>query len=182
MAEDFDDQALIRRITAGDRQAMRSFYERYSGPLQKFVALRLADSFEAADIVQEAMLEVWRNADRFEGRSSVKSWLFNIARNKAVDRIRQKSRAPLGDPDMEAPDEAPDPLAVTQALQEAAQLKACMAELRAEHRAVLHLAFFQDLAYAEIAEIEGCPVGTVKTRIHHAKKLLMHCLAKSRTG
>ncbi len=182
MTDGSDDRALIDRIAGGDKRAMRAFYERHSGSLQKFVALRLADPFEAADIVQEAMLEVWRGAGRFEGRSSVKSWLYNIARNKAVDRIRQKSRTPLGEPDAEVPDEAPDPLAVTEALEEAARLKACMAELRAEHRAVLHLAFFQDLAYAEIAEIENCPVGTVKTRIHHAKRLLMHCLAKLSEG
>jgi len=105
---------------------------------------------EASDIVHETMLEVWRRADRFQGRSSLKSWMFSIARNKSIDKNRKLSR-------LSYTDDVPE---------------------MAAHRRMIHLAFYEDLSYREIAEIEGCPIGTVKTRILHAKKLLMRKLAR----
>ena len=155
---------------------MKALYERHSDPLHRFLQSRLRDPFEAADVMQETFLEVWRSAARFEGRSSVRTWIFGIGRNKAVDRIRRGSREVVTEPDDSLPDQSPDPEAVAVAASDAARLRGCIGRLGPSHRAAIQLAYFQDLPYAEIAAVEGVPVGTVKTRIMHAKRLLMHCL------
>ena len=86
------DLALMSRIAADDKTAMRDLYEAYSPNLTNFVKNWLYDPTQAADLVHETMLEVWRNAKRFEGRSSLKSWIFSIARNKSIDTNRRGAR------------------------------------------------------------------------------------------
>jgi RNA polymerase sigma-70 factor, ECF subfamily len=176
-----DDATLIARIgSAGDKAAMKALYERHSDALYRFLRARLGDPFEASDVMQETFLEIWRAANRFEGRSAARTWIFGIARNKAVDRMRRGSRTVTGDPDDTVPDVAPNPEAVAVAASDAARLRDCMGRLSDTHRSAIHLAFWRELPYGEIAEIEGVPVGTIKTRILHAKRLLMHCLASFR--
>ncbi len=173
------DMALVQRIAAGDKTAMRELYETHAGPLGSFVRNWLADPNQAADLVHETMLVVWKNAHKFEGRSSLKSWIFSIARNKSIDSNRKNSRMTYTD---EVPETADDQMGADDLLaaaQNAAGLRAAMRELSENHRRVLHLAFFEDLKYHEIAEIEGCPTGTVKTRIMHAKKKLAQTVKKN---
>lgn len=178
-----NDAELLERIGQGDRTAMKSLYERHQAPLYHFIRARLGDAFEAADVMQEAFLEVWRTASRYEGRSSVKTWIYGIARNKAVDRIRKSSRVMLRDtPDETVPDDSPSAQAVMEATGDASRLRICMAKLAEAQRTAIRLAFFDDLSYPEVAEVEGVPVGTIKTRIHHAKKLLMHCLTRGQSA
>ncbi|MEP3891003.1 MAG: sigma-70 family RNA polymerase sigma factor [Hellea sp.] len=172
------DLSLVHKIAAGDHAAMKHVYELYSGPLFSFVKNWLADPHEASDIVHETMLEVWRRADRFQGRSLLKSWIFSIARNKSIDRNRKSSRMSYTDEVPEVVDDLPGPMDVLEMSQDAAALKACVMNLSETHRRMIHLAFYEDLSYGEISKIEGCPIGTVKTRILHAKKLLMRDLAK----
>lgn len=171
-----DDLALLRRIGAGDRTAMRALYEAHSDALHRFLASRLGDAFEAADVAQDTFLEVWRRPGRFEGRSSFRTWLFGVARNKAIDRIRKSARTYLAESDDDAADDAPNPEDVAVAASDAARVRACIERLSDAHRSAIHLAFYGELRYDEIAEIEQAPVGTIKTRILHAKRLLMHCL------
>jgi RNA polymerase sigma-70 factor (ECF subfamily) len=176
-----DDASLISAIGArGDKAAMKALYERHSDALYRFLRARLGDPFEAADVMQETFLEIWRAAARFEGRSAPRTWMFGIARNKAIDRMRRGAREVTSEPDDSAPDDAPNPEAVVAAASDAARVRECMGRLSDTHRSAIHLAFWRELPYGEIAEIEGVPVGTVKTRILHAKRLLMHCLASFR--
>ena len=171
------DLSLVRNIAAGDQAAMKQLYELHSGPLFHFVKNWLADPHEASDIVHETMLEVWRRADRFQGRSSLKSWIYSIARNKSIDKNRKSSRLSYTDDMPDTADDEANPLEALELSQDAVHLKDCIAKLSETHRRMIHLAFYEDLSYREICEIEGCPVGTVKTRILHAKKLLMRDLA-----
>jgi len=173
-----NDTDLLRRVGAGDRAALKALYERYSDPLHKFVRYRMRDPFEAGDVVQEVFIEIWRSAGRFEGRSAPRTWIFGIARNKAADRMRRGAREDTAsEPGAEIADEAPDPEALVAAASDAARLRACIAKLSDTHRSAIHLAYYEELPYGEIAAIDGVPVGTVKTRIMHAKRLLLHCLA-----
>lgn len=169
----------LARIALGDKAAMKALYTEYAADLTRFLAVKVGDPVEAADLVHETMLEVWRHAERYEGRGSLRAWIYSIARNKAVDRIRKARRHVLTDETPEQPDGTPDPAALLSASEDAQRLRTCVEKLSPAHRAVIHLAFFEELTYEEIAEIEGCPVGTVKTRIFHAKKLLMHCVMKA---
>lgn len=177
MAAEEADTELIKRIARKDKAALKAFYDRHYDGLVRFISAQSKDPVEAADIAQDAMLAVWQTADRFAGRSAVKSWLYSIARNKAIDRGRKLARMELTADEQDQADDAPDAAAVIAAAQDAAQVQACIEKLSDSHRRVIHLAFFDELPYAEIGEVEGAAVGTIKTRIHHAKKLLMHCLS-----
>lgn len=177
---DTSDDALIRQIERGDKAAMRLLYERHASDLTAFVRNRLNDPVEAADVVQDTFLEVWTRAARFQAKSSVRSWMYSIARNKAVDRIRKLSRLIVSEPDETLPDDAPDAVAVIANAEDAERVRQCLDDLSDAQRAAVTLSFYDEMTYREIAEIEGVSEGTVKTRIFHAKKLLMRCLSRTR--
>jgi len=173
------DAELLGLVAQGDQSALKQLYDRYAAHLNSFVQNYLADPQEAADIVHEAMLDVWRSAERFRGSSTVKSWMFSIARNKAIDRNRKGARTVLGEADVEIADDAPDPHKTLEAFQDAERVRVCIEGLNASQKSAIHLAFYEDLSYSQIAEIEKCPTGTVKTRIMAAKAALMRCLQQS---
>lgn len=172
------DGPALARIAARDMSGMRDIYVAHADIVRRYVRSRVRDDFEAADIVHDTMLAVWRNAASFQKRASVRTWILSIARNKTLDHIRKQSRVTLSEPDEDIPDGDPDAETVIGAAQDAARVRACISELSEAHRAAVHLAFFEDMTCAEIAEVEQVPAGTIKTRIHHAKKLLMRCLQR----
>ena len=173
-----EDRVLIARIANGDKAAMRHLYERHHDALNGFVRARSGDNGLAADVVQDAMLDVWRGAGRYKGTATVKTWIFTIARNKMVDRLRQSARLQFTDDVPETVDDAPGPEAAAAAAQEARRLRACLEKLKDVQRSIVQLAFFEGFTYPEIAAVEGIPTGTVKTRIFHAKQSLMRCLGR----
>ena len=83
------DQQLLLEIAVGSQSAMEQLYQNFESRLYHFALNRLHDNFEAADVVNEVMLQVWRGAGRFQGRSKVSTWIFGIAHNKIVDRLRK---------------------------------------------------------------------------------------------
>lgn len=172
-----DDRTLLGRIARGDKGAMKRLYERHNAGLLAFIESRLRDPVEAFDVAQDTFLDVWRSAARHEDRSSVKTWIFSIARNKTIDRFRKRGREIPLDEDFDPPDVTPNAQAVIEAASDAAQVRICIDKLTAAHARAIRLAFYEDMGYAEIAELEQVPEGTIKTRIFHAKKLLMQCLA-----
>lgn len=173
---DPDLNALIQRMARRDMAAFEAFYRALEKPLFRFLASRLNDPFACADLLHEVFLDVWNGAARFEGRATVKSWVFGIAYRKVMDHFRKQGRFTT-DADMpEQEDDSPDALTCLAAAQDAAHLHACLDGLKPEHRAAIELTFFQDMGYREIAEVLDVAEGTVKTRVFHAKKLLMHCL------
>lgn len=178
MATTDDDQMLIDLVASGDREAMRQLYERHYQGLFAFLRGRGADSNLANDTAQETMLQVWRSAEKFSGKSSVKTWIYTIGRNKLVDGQRKSTRLTLVDEMPDTADPAPNPEALLLAANEAGRVRACLAKLKPEHRTALRLAFFEDFSYEDISSLEDVPVGTVKTRIFHAKKLLLRCLER----
>jgi RNA polymerase sigma-70 factor (ECF subfamily) len=129
--------------------------------------------------MHEVFLEVWRSAARFAGQSAVRTWMFAIARYKSIDVHRRSASVVIGGMDAALPDEAPGPHAVLEATSDAANLRACISQLSECQRSAIHLAFYEELAYDEIAAIEGVPVGTIKTRIHYAKRLLKRRLQET---
>ena len=171
-----DDATLLRRIASGDRDALAAFYRRHERGLYRFILSRLNDPAEASDLLHDVFLEVWRVADRFEGRSKVTTWLFGIAWRRAVDRHRARARLAPSDDLPDAEDDAPAGEACLLAAEESEHVRHCMGTLKPDHRAAIGLAFWEDLSYREIAAVTGAPEGTVKTRVFHAKRLLLHCL------
>ncbi|MEM9913288.1 MAG: sigma-70 family RNA polymerase sigma factor [Pseudomonadota bacterium] len=173
-----DDKELIKSIGSGDKSALRELYLRYNGPIYAFLMSRCNNAELCSDCVQDTMLNVIRSASQFSGKASVKTWLFTIARNKLVDALRKRGRLTLVEEFPEHEDSAPNPEAAAVAAQERDRLRSCIDKLSDTHRVAIRLAFFEELTYPEIAEIEDVPVGTIKTRIFHAKQALMKCLEK----
>jgi len=146
--------------------------------LNSFVRNWLANPHDASDVVSEGMIEVWKNAARYEGRSALKSWIFSIARNKSIDLNRKGARISYTDQVPDSADLSRDAVEHLAASQNANVIKQALEMLSPPHRRAIHLAFFEDMTYAQIADIEACPVGTIKTRILHAKKRLMREVVK----
>ncbi|HEC20710.1 MAG TPA: sigma-70 family RNA polymerase sigma factor [Gammaproteobacteria bacterium] len=174
-----NDNEMLETIAAGDEKAMQRFFMQYANDVYRFLMGRCGDSTLASDILNAVMLDVWRQADRFQGRSKVTTWLMGIARHKLIDHYRREQRHQHEALDVTM---SIDPAPVSEQLVAAAQhadwVKHCIERLGGLQRDIVHLAFYQDMAYPEIAEIVECPVGTVKSRMFHAREALRRCLEK----
>ncbi|MCR4333003.1 MAG: sigma-70 family RNA polymerase sigma factor [Sulfuricaulis sp.] len=170
--------SLLTRIASGNETALREFYQAFHGRVYAFAIKRLRDPADAADVLNEVMLEVWRSAARYEGRSRALTWVLGITHHKTIDNLRRRKNYPQDELDVEIEDEnSPTALDALAGAEDAAQLRRCLEGLSDAHRLIVHLAFFEDLPYEEIAKVADCPIGTVKTRMFHAKRRLKRCLA-----
>jgi RNA polymerase sigma-70 factor (ECF subfamily) len=126
------------------------------------------------------MMEVWRQAGRFEGRSSVNTWVFSIAHHRAVSRFRKRRESALDDDHAATiADEAPMPDQRAQSSGMSRLLARLMEELTFEHREIIHLAYYQEFSVQEIADALHLPPNTVKTRMFYARQRLKALLAAS---
>ena len=128
------------------------------------------------EALNDTMMVVWKRPDKFNGTSKVSTWIFAVAYRTAL-KARSRFDEPVEDrSDLEPVDEADPERSLGQRQVQTVLLDA-MSRLSPEHRAVLDLTYFHDVGYREIAEILDCPVGTVKTRMHHARRYLKSMLA-----
>lgn len=184
------DLELVRRMQAGDEQALGAFYDRWFPVVGGVVARILRSAADVEDVIEEAFWQAWRQADRFvEGRGSVQTWLLTIARSRALDRLRAAKRRreeSLDEPGaLDAATSVDDPpttsssdpsLAVEHAERRRLVL-AALADLPGEQRQALELGYFGGLSQTEIAEQTGQPLGTVKTRMRLAMQKLRERLS-----
>ena len=172
-------RSLLNKIAQQQESALVELYQAFESRIYAFSKIRLNDSHEAADLLNEVMWEVWRGAKRFEGRSSVTTWIFGIAHHKVIDRIRAKGRHPMEPLDDTVEEESMEDLhELLHHKQLGEHVRHCMEKLSSDHRQVVHLAFFEDLSYREIGEIVERPEGTIKARMFHAKQALKRCLTR----
>ena len=152
---------------------MRELYDRY-GRIVYAVAYRVAgDAQLAEECTQDVFVRVWRRAGDFDpARAKVSTWLFAIARNRAIELWRSSARRTARDVEREREAGAPDPAELTARADEALRVADAMAALPAEQHEALQLAYFEDLSQAEIADRLGLPLGTVKSRIRLALERL----------
>ncbi len=177
MNEEKNAVNLLNKISSGDESAFADFYRLYEVRLHRFISSKLNDSFEASDILNEVFLKVWQKAGTFEGRSKVSTWLFGIAYFKTMDRLRKKLPYTVADDDfLEIEDNAPTQLSHAVTDENAGDVRFCLEALKAAHRSVMELTFYNELSYKEISTIVGCPENTVKTRMFHAKQSIKRCL------
>ncbi|MEO8062436.1 MAG: RNA polymerase sigma factor [Pseudomonadota bacterium] len=172
-------RGLLGDIATGNQRALETFYRDYHGAVYQFALRLVRNPADAAELVNESMLEVWKAANTFRGGSRVRTWLLSIVNHRAVDLLRRKRRHGGGvELDDDLVDEGVCPMPdVLAGAQNAQQVRACIDRLPERQRQVVHLTFFEQLAYPEIAQVLEVPAGTVKTRMMHAKSKLMHCLA-----
>jgi len=131
----------------------------------------------AEDLISEVFLDVWRQADRFEGRSAVSTWLLAIARFKALSFMRRKPDEELDEETAGAiEDKSDDPEVLVQKKDKSTALRKCLQVLSPEHREVIDLVYYHEKSVQEVAEIVGVPEATVKTRMFYARKRLSELL------
>jgi RNA polymerase sigma-70 factor, ECF subfamily len=171
------DEDLVRRIASGDNLAMRVLFSRHQMKVYRFVLRLVRDESVAEDMISEVFLDVWRQADRFEGRSSVVTWLLAMARNKAWSALRKRREASMEEGVAEAvEDETDDPEVQVQKQDKGAAIRRCLEMLTNEHREVIDLVYYHETSVEEVAFIIGIPENTVKTRLFHARKKLSELL------
>lgn len=171
-----DIESLLEDVGRGDREAFDHLYRALEKPVYRFILLKLNDPFRSADILHDVFLDVWRNAGKFQGRSTARTWVFAIAYRKVVDVYRRESRTVVTDEVPETEDGRMSAEMSMIASQQDEAVRACLGTLKADHRTAIELIFFEDMNYADAAEVIGVPEGTVKSRVYHARQLLARCL------
>jgi RNA polymerase sigma-70 factor (ECF subfamily) len=171
------DEVLIGRIAKGDRLAMQVLFARHNVRVYRFVLRIVRNEATAEDLISEVFLDVWRQADKFEGRSAAATWMLSIARFKALSALRRRSDAELDDETAGAiEDQADDPEVTLAKKDKGAALRDCLAKLSAEHREIVDLVYYHEKSVEEVAGIVGIPEATVKTRMFYARKKLSELL------
>ncbi len=174
---DEQHKQLLEKISTGSESAMSELYHTFEPRVYKFAFAKLNNSFEASEILNEVMMEVWKNAAKFQGKSKVSTWIFGIAHHKTIDLMRKKYRHDFVEAEPELPDETPHIDQAILSSQIADKVQECIKQLKQPFRDIIHLTFFEELHYSDIAMIVDCPEGTVKSRVYHAKASLKNCLA-----
>lgn len=174
-----DDVLLIERVADGDRTAFRELYRTYYPRLFGYVLRMIGRPEVVEEVLDDVLMVVWRKAHRFERRSRVSTWIFGIAYRQTLRALRARGRSPrfeeLDSESVLAPD---SPERDAHRRQRAERLERALRALSPEQRAVVELTYFEGLSYPEIARIAGCPVGTVKSRMFHARRKLRRLVAE----
>jgi RNA polymerase sigma-70 factor (ECF subfamily) len=156
---------------------MQVLFARHHVRVYRFVLRLVHNEASAEDLISEVFLDVWRQADRFEGRSAVSTWLLAIARFKALSSMRRKPDEELDDETAGAIEDASDtPEVSLQKKDKSELLRNCLEQLSREHREVIDLVYYHEKSVEEVAEIVGIPEATVKTRMFYARKKLSELL------
>lgn len=165
------DEVLLLRVAAGDREAFAALFGRYAAKVKGYLIRLGAAGAIAEDLAQDAMVNVWRRAASFDpAKAKCSTWIFVIARNAWIDRLRRE-KVELAYRSVtivkeESDDEAPDDAA--ERVQSEAQIEAALATLSEDQRQVVRLSFFEDRPHSEIAQRLDLPLGTVKSRLRLA--------------
>ena len=171
-----DDASLLRRVREQDVAAFEQLYRRHHTRLSRFILGIVKAPEKVEEVLNDTMLVLWERPESFRGDSRLSTWLFGIAYRKAM-----KARSRL-DPAVEDPEQDtrasldPDPEMLAGERRTGIALGAALDRLSPAHRAVVDLTYAHELGYREIADIVGCPVDTVKTRMFHARKHLKSAL------
>ncbi len=168
-----DDTQILKRIASGDREALAELYDRYQHHLFRYLLQLTPDYGLAEEIFQDTFVAVWKSARTFESRSTVLTWLISITRRQAHNTLRRHKLPTVDKTDLEE-------LAATEletadfTLASIArdELAAAFKQLAPVHREIIVLIFIEDLSYPEVANVLGIPVGTVKSRLSNAKRML----------
>jgi RNA polymerase sigma-70 factor, ECF subfamily len=184
-----DDAAAVSRAAAGDAAALAALYDAHARGVYSLALRILGDEADAEDVVQEVFAQAWRQAARYDPRrGAVAAWLLNIARTRAIDRLRARRARPDAaaasadsvEWDLSAP--FIDPGDTLSAKRDAAQVRAALQHLPMLQRLAIELAYFEGLTQHEIAERLEQPLGTIKTRIRLGLLKLRDALSGTAAG
>jgi RNA polymerase sigma-70 factor (ECF subfamily) len=178
VVQDTSDETLVALIAGRDKRALQQLYSRHHVRIYRFALRFLNDEAAAEDTVSEVFIDVWRQAERFEGRSQVTTWLLAIARNKALSMLRRRSNEELDDEVAEfIEDPSDNPEVAMLKSQRASVLQDCLTQLSPAHREIVDLVYYHEKSVEEVAEIISVPANTVKTRMFYARKRIGELMA-----
>ena len=181
------EEDTLSRARTGDQQALEALLAGARSRLCAVALKMMRDRDDAEDVVQEAMMKVWKHVGRFEGRAALSTWLHRIVVNTALDHLRsrrhgstlgQRPGADAGEPQRPMPEavDADTPEVLLGRAEIGAVVRSAMETLSPAHREVLSLREIHGESYQEIADSARCPVGTVMSRLHHARHRLAETL------
>lgn len=173
-AERVYERLLVVRSQAGDEDAYRELVTRFSPRLRYFLCKQGGRGDRADDLVQEVWLDVVRQLPRLADAGAFTAWLYRIARGKLALDARRNGQVPPMSHDVESIAAEEGDAAFSP--DDAQRIHAMLDRLNVEHREVLLLRFLEELSYEEIGKVVGCPMGTVRSRIHYAKQALADLL------
>jgi RNA polymerase sigma-70 factor (ECF subfamily) len=168
---ELDDSVLLQRIAAGDSDALLALHQRYANLVYSMAWRVLQDVGRAEEVTQDVFMKLWQRGQRYDAaRGRFSSWLLSVTRFAAIDRLRQEGRRPQA---AELPGDEPDDQASLERLlttdhaswERGQHLRLLLAQLPAEQRQAVELAYFGGLTHSELAEQLGLPLGTVKGRL-----------------
>lgn len=167
---------MALRLQLGEEDALREIIRRYEGPILDFTFRMLGNAAHAEDAAEEVFVRASQRAKSFRPeRGLFSTWLFQIARNTAIDQIRHRKHDPIHGAE-EIPDDhatrSPSPMANLAQKEIAAAIAAAMAQLPEDQRTAIALAEYQGLSHADIAAIMDCSEKSVEARIYRAKQTL----------
>ncbi|HEU4845795.1 MAG TPA: sigma-70 family RNA polymerase sigma factor [Burkholderiaceae bacterium] len=168
---------LLGRIVAGDRHAFEQLYRAYFPRLGRFLGRMVRSVPLVEEIINDTMLVVWQKAASYDGSCKVSTWIFAIAYRKALKGLRLSDEPLESDAELypAGPELEPEYRLAGRQLRQT--LDQALAQLPLPQRIVMVLTYYHEMGYADIAEIVGCPVNTVKTRMFHARHKLKELLA-----
>jgi RNA polymerase sigma-70 factor (ECF subfamily) len=187
------DLQLVRRMAAGDSDALGVLYDRYASTVTGLARSILRDGRLAEEATHDVFLNLWQNPGGYDpSRGPFAGWLFRVARNRAIDLFRRRREQPFGatavNDDGEALDPAtflidgdPDPADQAVSTLQREAVRAGLARLSADHRHLLELAYFRGMTQSEIAAHLNRPLGTVKTQIRSAMRKLAEVMTETST-
>jgi RNA polymerase sigma-70 factor, ECF subfamily len=176
------DHQLVLRVQKGDKRAFDLLVLKYQYKLQAIVSRFVRDTDEVADVTQEAFIKAYRALPKFRGDSQFYTWLYRIAINTAKNYLVSKSRRPsstdidvadaeqFADNEKLIDDTSPEDFIMTQELGQV--INDSLSQLPEDLRTALTLREFEGMSYEEIADVMGCPVGTVRSRIFRAREFI----------
>lgn len=173
-----DEADLLARVRLRDLGAFEGLYRLYHPRLSRFVMSLVRRHPIVEEVVNDTMMVLWDKPESYAGTSKLSTWLYAIAYRKAVRaRLRQDEPVDEGERPERSDDDTAPPDRDFERQRAAAILQSAIDELSPAHRAVVHLTYFQEIGYREIADIVGCPIDTVKTRMFHARRHLKRKLS-----
>ena len=172
---DHSEEALLADVAAGHSTAFDRLYGLYAQRIFQYIRTFVSDTTLAEEVVGDTMMAVWRGAGTFSRTSRVSTWIFGIARHKALDAIRRIGKHQRDielDQVAEMPHTGASPIDEVQRSQTAALTQQALRGLSRDHQEILRLVFYEELPYDEIAALLAIPENTVKTRVYYAKQQL----------
>lgn len=176
------DEELVRSVLDGDVEGFTTLVGRYQSRLVNYLHRLVRDVEEAHDLAQEVFVRVYQALDRFDPQYRFSTWLFRVAQNAAIDVIRKRRLrlVPLARPDedgegtheIEAVADGPSALDRMEGAERDARVRDAIEDLPWEYRELIVLRHYGELAYEEIAEAKGMPLGTVKNKLFRARQML----------